>query len=51
MAKLESERRWINQFEASQEQLAALADEALRELKEGVTRPMDIDRDFPFLKD
>ena len=47
LAELESERRWTNKFEATQDQLSALADEALREFKEGVTRPMDLDRDFP----
>ena len=47
IAELESERRWSEAFAASQDQLAALADEALREFEDGETHLMDLDRDFP----
>ena len=47
LAELESERRWSEAFAASQDQLAALADEALREFEDGETQLMDLDRDFP----
>jgi hypothetical protein len=47
LAELESERRWSEAFAASQDQLAALADEALREFAAGETLPMDLERDFP----
>jgi hypothetical protein len=47
LAELESERRWSETFAASQDQLAALADEALREFEAGDTLPMNLDRDFP----
>ena len=46
LAELESERRWTEAFAASQPQLAALAEEALREFEAGETEPMDLDRDF-----
>ena len=47
LAELESEHRWSESFAASQDQLALLADEALREFKAGETQPMDLARDFP----
>jgi len=47
LAELDSERRWTETFAATQDQLSALADEALRELEAGQTRPMDLERDFP----
>lgn len=47
LAELESERRWSESFAASQNQLATLAGEALRELKDGTTQELDVDRDFP----
>src|SRR4051812_25561599 len=47
LAELESERRWAESFAGNQEQLAVLADEALREFEAGETRPMDLRRDFP----
>ena len=47
LAELESERRWSEAFAASQDQLAALDDEALREFEAGETLPMDLERDFP----
>jgi hypothetical protein len=47
LAELESERRWSQAFASTQNQLAALADEALREFKAGETLPLDIERDFP----
>ena len=47
LAELDSERRWTNTFAATQDQLASLADEALRELEAGETQPMDLERDFP----
>jgi hypothetical protein len=47
LAELDSERRWAHAFGSSQDQLARLADEALRELAAGETLPMDLKRDFP----
>ena len=47
LAELESERRWTDAFAASQDQLAALADEALGEFEAAETQLMDLDRDFP----
>jgi len=47
LAELESEHRWSEAFAASQDQLSALADEALREYQAGQTQPMDLKRDFP----
>jgi hypothetical protein len=41
LEELNSQRRWSEAFGASQVQLAALADEALRELEAGETQPMD----------
>jgi hypothetical protein len=46
LAELEAERRWTDAFAASEPQLAALAEEALREFEAGETRLMDLDRDF-----
>ena len=47
LAELESEHRWSEAFAKSQDPLAALADEALREFEAGKTQPMDLERDFP----
>ena len=47
LAELDSERRWSHSFASSQDQLAKLADEALREFATGETRPLDLKRDFP----
>jgi hypothetical protein len=47
LAELESEKRWSQAFASTQNQLATLADEALREFKAGETLPLDIERDFP----
>ena len=46
LAEMESEERWAGAFATSQDQLAALADEALRELERGETLPLDLKRDF-----
>ena len=47
LAELESERRWEHSFASSQDALAQLADEAVREFAAGETLPMDLKRDFP----
>lgn len=47
LAELESEQRWDKSFASSQDQLARLADDALRELPDGTTQPLDLKRDFP----
>jgi len=47
LAELDSERRWTDTFAATQDQLSALADEALREFEAGQTQPMDLECDFP----
>ena len=47
LAELDSERRWSQTFASTQDQLAGLADEALREFEAGETLPLDIERDFP----
>jgi hypothetical protein len=47
LSELESERRWSESFAASQGQLSALANEALRELAAGETEPLDLNRDLP----
>lgn len=47
LAELDSERRWAATIAATQGQLSALADEALRELEAGETQLMDLERDFP----
>ncbi|MCX7111294.1 MAG: hypothetical protein NTX45_14445 [Proteobacteria bacterium] len=44
LAELESERRWEELFENSQEVLGKLAEEALIEYREGKTKILDIDR-------
>ena len=41
MAELESERRWERAFESTADQLSGLADEALREYREGKTEPFE----------
>ena len=40
LADLASERRWSEAFEKSQDELAALADEALAEFDTGKTEPL-----------
>ena len=47
LAELQSEQHWTHSFASSQDQLAQLADEALREFAAGGTLPMDLKRDFP----
>ena len=47
LAELESEQRWAASFAGSQNELAQLTDEALREFAAGETLPMDLKRDFP----
>ena len=47
LAELQSEQRWTHSFASSQDKLAQLADEALREFAAGETLPMDLKRDFP----
>lgn len=47
LAELDSDRRWSEAFAATQNQLSAFADEALREFEAGQTEPMDLKRDFP----
>ena len=41
LAELESERRWDDLFARSQDLLAELADEAIREDEAGLTEPLD----------
>jgi hypothetical protein len=41
LAELESERRWDEAFARSADQLAQLADEALKEHHKGRTRPLN----------
>jgi hypothetical protein len=41
LAEIEDEKRWDETFAASQDELAALADEAIAEHKAGKTRPMN----------
>jgi hypothetical protein len=41
LAEIEDEERWDKSFAASQDKLAAMADEALAEHRAGKTRPMD----------
>ncbi len=43
LAELESERRWDELFENSQDELGRLAEEALTEYREGKTKILDID--------
>ena len=47
LAELESERKWAKSFASSQDALAQLADEALREFADGETQPFDPTRDLP----
>jgi hypothetical protein len=47
LAELDSNRRWTEAFTATQDQLSALADEALREFGAGQTQPLDLERAFP----
>jgi hypothetical protein len=47
LTELESDQRWNQSFATSQDQLSHLADEALRELADGKTQPLDLKRDFP----
>jgi hypothetical protein len=47
LAELESERKWTESFAVSQDKLANMADEALREFKAGETRSLNLDRDLP----
>jgi hypothetical protein len=44
LTEIESEARWQKAFGESADQLAELADEALKEFREGKTEPMDPDR-------
>jgi hypothetical protein len=37
--EMQSEKRWLRLFKDSQDQLSALADEALREHRSGKTKP------------
>ena len=46
LAELDSEQRWTAAFSSTQNQLAALADEALREFAAGQTQPMNLECDF-----
>lgn len=41
LAELESERRWDDLFARSQDLLAEMADEAIREDEAGLTEPLD----------
>ena len=43
-AELDSEERWSTAFASSQDELAALAEEALREFETGETKPLNVDR-------
>jgi len=43
LEELASEEKWAKAFANSQEQLAKLADEALKEFREGRTKPFDED--------
>ena len=47
LAELKSEQRWAQAFGSSQDELAKLADEALREFEAGETLPLDPARDLP----
>jgi hypothetical protein len=46
MEELASEARWADAFARSQDNLAALADEALAEHRAGKTRPFERDSDL-----
>lgn len=41
LQEMESEKRWDEAFKNSQDQLAKLGEEALKELREGRTKPLD----------
>lgn len=41
LQEVESEKRWDEAFNNSQDQLAKLGEEALKELREGRTKPLD----------
>lgn len=47
LAELDSDQRWTAAFATTQDQLSALADEALREYEAGESQVMDLKRDFP----
>ena len=42
--EIQSEQRWAQAFATSQDELAQLADEALREFESGETLPMETER-------
>jgi TRAP-type C4-dicarboxylate transport system substrate-binding protein len=44
LTELESERRWDELFERSQDLLARMAEEARQEYREGRTEPLDLDK-------
>ena len=44
--ELASEKKWAQSFATSQDQLAAMARDALKEFEADETLPMDVDRDF-----
>jgi len=46
LEELASDRQWSDAFQKSQDQLAHLADRALRDFEEGRTRPFEQDRDL-----
>jgi len=47
LAELDSDHRWAEAFATTQDELSALADEALHEFEAGETQPLDLARDFP----
>jgi hypothetical protein len=44
LAEMKSERRWDELFAKSRDVLERMADEALREHEQGLTKPLDPDR-------
>lgn len=44
LAELESERRWDELFDRSQDLLARLAEEARQEYRAGLTEPLDLEK-------
>jgi hypothetical protein len=44
LAELESERKWDELFSRSQDLLAAMAEEARREYRAGLTEPLDLEK-------
>ena len=44
LAELESERRWDELFARSQDVLSKMAEEARREYRAGLTKPLDPDK-------